>query len=285
MTTIVIQTLINGLILGSFYVLLAAGLSLIFSIMGIVNFAHGALLMLGAFCSYVFITKLGLNFFLSLLISVGVMVILGFIIQKIIFNPLKGNELNMMVISLGLAIVLENSAVIIWGPDDRVFPFFELGVLKISNVFLPIDRLLILLSAILIIVALYILIQKTKIGLAIRAVAQDLDAATLQGINSNTIFPFSFGIGCGLAAAAGTLVSPLFLVSPYMGTLPMVKAFVVIVLGGLGSIIGAVIGGIILGLMESLVATFFGAVFQNAISFLILIIVLILKPEGLFGEK
>jgi branched-chain amino acid transport system permease protein len=285
MTTIVIQTLINGLILGSFYVLLAAGLSLIFSIMGVVNFAHGALLMLGAFCSYVFITKLGLNFFLCLLISVGVMVILGFIIQKIIFNPLKGNELNMMVISLGLAIVLENSAVIIWGPDDRVFPFFELGVLKISNVFLPIDRLLILLSAIVLIVGLYILIQKTKIGLAIRAVAQDRDAATLQGINSNTIFPFSFGIGCGLAAAAGTLVSPLFLVSPYMGTLPMVKAFVVIVLGGLGSIIGAVVGGIILGLMESLVATFFGAVFQNAISFLILIIVLILKPEGLFGEK
>ncbi|MBW1691017.1 MAG: branched-chain amino acid ABC transporter permease [Deltaproteobacteria bacterium] len=285
MTTIVIQTLINGLILGSFYVLLAAGLSLIFSIMGIVNFAHGALLMLGAFCSYVFITKLGLNFFFSLLISVGVMVILGFIIQKIIFNPLKGNELNMMVISLGLAIVLENSAVIIWGPDDRVLPFFELGVLKISNVFLPIDRLLILLSAIVLIVGLYILIQKTKIGLAVRAVAQDLDAATLQGINSNTIFPFSFGIGCGLAAAAGTLVSPLFLVSPYMGTLPMVKAFVVIVLGGLGSIIGAVIGGIILGLMESLVATFFGAVFQNAISFLILIVVLVLKPEGLFGEK
>ena len=285
MTTIVIQTLINGLILGSFYVLLAAGLSLIFSIMGIVNFAHGALLMLGAFCSYVFITKLGLNFFFSLLVSVGVMVILGFIIQKIIFNPLKGNELNMMVISLGLAIVLENSAVIIWGPDDRVLPFFELGVLKISNVFLPIDRLLILLSAIVLIVGLYILIQKTKIGLAVRAVAQDLDAATLQGINSNTIFPFSFGIGCGLAAAAGTLVSPLFLVSPYMGTLPMVKAFVVIVLGGLGSIIGAVIGGIILGLMESLVATFFGAVFQNAISFLILIVVLVLKPEGLFGEK
>jgi branched-chain amino acid transport system permease protein len=285
MINILIQTLINGLLLSSFYILLGSGLSLIYSIMGIVNFAHGAFLMLGAFVSYFFVTKLGLNFFLSLLISIGVMTIFGTVVQKFIFSPLKKNELNMMVISLGLAIVIEDSALIVWGPEDRVFPFFALGVLKMGNIFLPLNRLFILFSAVVLIIGLQFLIQKTKIGSAIRAVAEDMDAATLQGINSKTIFLFSFGIGCSLAAAAGTLISPLFLISPQMGGLPMLKAFVAIVIGGMGSILGAVVGGIIMGIMESLVATFWGAVFQNTVSFLILIIVLIFKPEGLFGEK
>jgi branched-chain amino acid transport system permease protein len=285
MINILAQTLINGLLLGSFYILLACGLSLIFSIMRVVNFAHGAFLMFGAFISYFFVIKIGLNFFLSLFISIGVMIIFGSLIQRFIFKPLKDNELNMMVISLGLAISLEDIALIVWGPDDHVFPFFEFGVIKVGNIFLSVNRLFILFCAIILIAGLHFLIQKTKIGSAIRAVAQDLEAATLQGINYDRVFPFSFGIGCCLAAAAGTLIAPLFLVSPHMGTLPMVKAFVVIVLGGLGSIPGAVIGGIIMGITESLIATFFGAVFQNAIGFLILIIVLIFKPEGLFGEK
>lgn len=285
MINVLIQALVNGLLLSSFYILLALGLSLIFSIMGVVNFAHGAFLMLGAFVSYFFVTKVELNFFLSLLISIGVMFIFGTAIQRFIFRPLKKNELNMMVVSLGLAITFEQSSMIFWGPDDRVFPFFELGVFKISNVFFSINRLFILGCAVILIIGLYLLIHKTKIGSAIRAVAHDQDTATLQGINSERIFPFSFGIGCALAAAAGTLISPLFLVSPHMGSLPMVKAFVVVVLGGLGSIVGAVVGGVIIGIMESFVATLFGAVFQNAISFLILIIVLIFKPEGLFGEK
>lgn len=285
MINVLIQALINGLLLSSFYILLALGLSLIFSIMGVVNFAHGAFLMIGAFVSYFFVTHIGLNFFLSLLISIVFMFIFGIAVQKFIFGPLKMNELNMMVVSLGLAMILEQLSMIFWGPDDRVFPFFEFGLVRIANIVLSLNRLFILCFAILFIIGLHLLIQRTKVGAAIRAVAQDRNTATLQGIDSDRIFPFSFGIGCALAGAAGTLISPLFLVSPTMGSLPMVKAFVVIVLGGLGSIGGAVVGGVIMGVMESLVATLFGAVLQNAISFLILIIVLIFRPEGLFGER
>lgn len=285
MASIIIQTLVNGLVLGSIYIVVAAGLSLIFSIMGIVNFAHGGILMLGAFITYIFAAKYGLPFFVSLLIAMGIMGILGAIIERGIFRPLKDSQLNMMVISLGLAIVLEDLALIIWGADDLVFPFPKLGMVRMGNVYLPVDRLVIMLSSFALIFFLYVLIQKTKLGAAMRAVSQDREAAILQGINSNQIYSLSFGIGCALASAAGALISPLFMISPYMGTLPMVKAFVVIVLGGLGSIIGAVLGGFILGILESFGATFLGAVFQNAISFAILIAVLIFKPEGIFGES
>ncbi len=285
MFSIIVQTFVNGLVLSSIYILVAIGLTLIFSIMGIVNFAHGGIIMLGAFITYFFVSNLGLPFFISLLISMGVMTVLGILIERVIFRPLKDNQLNMMVISLGLAIVLEDSALIIWGPDDLVLPFPKLGILRMGEIFLPLDRLVILLSAFALVGALYLLIYKTKVGAAIRAVSQDREAAILQGINSNAIPSLSFGIGCSLAAAAGGLIGPIFLISPYMGTLPMVKAFVVIVLGGLGSIMGAVVGGFILGIIESFGATYLGIVYQNALSFLILIIVLIFRPEGLFGGK
>jgi branched-chain amino acid transport system permease protein len=283
MELIFLQTCINGLILGSLYILVALGLTLIFSIMGIINFAHGEIFMLGGFSTFFLRELYGVNFFFSLLISMVIIAAFGVLIERMIFRPLRAEPLNLLVISLGLSIVLQNLALIFWGPEEQSYLIGFQGVIKVFGMVFSKERLVAFTISALLVVGLYLFIGRSKTGKALQAVAQDSEAAALQGININRINALTFGIGCALAAAAGSTMGPIFLVSPFMGMMPVVKAFIIIMLGGLGSVIGAVAGGLILGIVESFGATYLGATFQNMIGFIILMSLLIFKPLGLFG--
>lgn len=270
---------------GFIYVLVALGLTLVFSIMGIINFAHGEIYMLGAFVTYILTVSYRVNFFLSMVIAMGVMILLGLLIERIIFRPLRGHQLNILVISLGLAILLQNLALIAWGPDDVSIPSPYPEAIEVLGINLSMERLAAVVIAAILITGLHLFLQFSRSGRAMRAVSQDPEAASLQGVPIERIESLSFGLGCALAAAAGGLIGPIFVISPFIGTVPVMKAFVVIILGGLGSIPGAVLGGIILGVTESFSATFVGAIFQDMIGFFIILLVLILKPSGLLGYE
>ena len=270
---------------GFIYVLVALGLTLVFSIMGIINFAHGEIYMLGAFVTYILTVSYRMNFFFSLVVAMGTMAFLGFVIERIIFRPLRGQQLNILVVSLGLAILLQNLALVAWGPDDVSIPSPFPEAIEIRGIAISMERFAAVVISAVLIIGLHFFLQFSRFGQAMRAVSQDPEAACLQGIPLERVESLSFCVGCVLASAAGSLIGPIFFISPFIGTVPVMKAFVVIILGGLGSIPGAVLGGILLGLTESFSATFIGAIFQDMIGFFIILLVLILKPSGLLGYE
>lgn len=280
-----VQLFINALTLGLTYVLFALGVTVIFSIMGIVNFAHGEIYMLGAFVIYVVVITLGVNFFLGLLIAVIVIGILGLVIERGLFRKFRGEHLNGLVLSLGLSILLQNVALLIWGGEDRSLPFPYRGeTLKFLGASISLERIVAMILSIFMLILLYFFITRTKTGQAMQAVAQDSEAAALQGISINYISLVSFALGCALAGLAGALLAPIFCISPYIGGMPILKGFIVIVLGGLGSIIGALVGGLLLGVIDSICSYFLGTMGDMA-GFIILILIILFKPTGLFGYE
>ena len=282
---IIIQLAINAMTLGLTYVLVALGLTIIFSIMGIINFAHGEIYMLGAFVVYVVVTSLHINFLLGLLIAILVTGTFGIIFERVLFRRFRGEQLNGLVLSLGLSILLQNVALLIWGGDERSFASpFRGQSLSFLGASIPMERVMAMGLSILMLISVYYFIKRTKIGQAMRAVAQSSEAAALQGIRINNISLLSFSIGCALAGLAGALLAPIFYVSPYVGGMPVLKAFIVIVLGGLGSISGAFVGGILLGVIDSICLFFLGTL-GDITGFIILILFILFKPEGLFGYK
>ena len=279
------QTLANGILLASLYVLMALGLTYIFSIMRIINFAHGEILMLGAYATYFLRELYAINFFLSMMLSMVFIGLFGLFLEKSVFRPRKGEDLNLLVLSLGLAITLQSLAMIAFTAEDRGMRSVFSGVISINDVFFSKVRLLAFGVAVLCIVVSQLFLKRTKTGIAMLAVSQDEEGAGLQGIDVNRFTGMAFGIGCALAAAAGALLAPIFVVSPFMGSGPVIKAFIVIIIGGLGSMIGCMIGGTILGIVESFGATYFGATVQEISGFFLLILVLLFKPSGILGEK
>jgi len=264
---------------------MAIGLTYIFSIMRIVNFAHGEILMVGAYVSFFLIDHYHINFFLSMILSMVVIGLFGLFLEKVVFRPRKGEDLNLLVLSLGLAITLQSSAMLVFTTEDRgLKPIFS-GVFNVSDIFFSKVRFVAFIAAVVCILGSQLFLKKTRLGTALEAVSQDEEGASLQGIRINRYTALTFAIGCSLAAAAGTLLAPIFVVSPFMGSLPVVKAFIVIVLGGLGSMMGAMMGGLILGIVESVTGTYLGATIQEVSGFLLLILVLIFKPGGMFGER
>ena len=282
---IILQLFINSLNLGLTYTLVALGLTIIFSIMQIVNFAHGEIYMLGAFVAYVMVTNLKINFFLSLVVTSVAIGVIGAAIERVLFRKFRTEHLNALVLSLGLSILLQNVALIIWAGDDRSFPSpFRGQSFRFLGASVPIERVVMMIIAILMLILVYYFVVHTKTGQAMQAVAQDNEAAALQGININYICLLSFSIGCALAGLAGAMMGSVFHVSPYIGSMPVLKAFVVIVLGGLGSIFGALIGGFLLGVIDS-VCLFSLGTLGNMAGFIILILVILFKPMGLFGHE
>jgi branched-chain amino acid transport system permease protein len=280
----VAQTLLNGIVTGLIYVLIASGLTLVFGILRIVNFAHGQFYMLGAFVFYIVLETAGFSFPIAFAVSVLAIGLLGLATEKGLFRPLEGKSLiGIIGTTLGLMLTLEGAAEIIFGPDDRsvrnIFP----GVIKIAGTTLPVERLVAIGMSAAVMFALYWWIQRTKSGTATRAVSQDEYAASLMGISKTRYSLLVMGIGSALAGAAGAILCPLFFVSPYMGGVPLIKALIVITLGGMGSILGATLGGLILGIMESFVYTYLGGI-AEIIGFLIIIVILIVRPQGLLGE-
>ena len=285
---LVIQVMIWGLYAGCIYILLATGLNLIFGVMKVVNFAHGELLMLGAYVTFTFYAISGFNPYVLLAASVPVLVVVGVIIERTCFRPILGtSKLNEIFISIGLIYIIQNAAALIWSDEWRIIPSpYEHITLKVLGVNMPLDYLIIIITTIATLIILFLFLQRTRLGKAMRATSQNRKGAMLMGINVEKMDMLSFGIGAGLAGAAGTLwVVSGQVFNPYIGSIPAVKAFAIVIIGGLGSIPGAIIGGLIYGIAENFAIITLGGAWKDAISFIILILVLIVKPTGIFGES
>ena len=281
-----LQHLVNAVILGGTYALLGIGLTLIFGIMRVVNFAHGELYAFGAYTVYLVAAALGLDFFLGLAVAVIAGALLGALIEITLLRPLRTDDIDtVMLVMIGAWIVMQNTELMVWGGVAKaiVTPFPDTP-LVIGPVSLSWLRVFVLLVALVLIVGSYLLIHRTKLGKAMRATFQDRDTAALMGVNIKGIYTATFAIGSGLAAAAGALLGPVFLVTPTMGDLASLKAFAIVILGGLGNITGATIGGFILALVEELGAGYVSSGYRDAMGFLIIIAVLLFKPTGLFAR-
>jgi branched-chain amino acid transport system permease protein len=282
------QALLFGIANGCIYILLATGLNLIFGVMKLVNFAHGQLLMVGAFIAYEVTTMTGLNPYASILVSMGSVALIGIVLERFAFGKIRGKDkLNEIFISLGLIYVFQYMATLLWENSYTIrIPSPLVGLsLPLGGVSLSYDLILAMVTVVVILVGLVFLTKKTKIGLAMRATSQKSDAAMLMGININRVYLFTFAVGAALAGAAGAIYGIIFPFNPAIGALPTIKAFAIIILGGLGSIPGAVIGGLLYGIAENITGYLTNSTWQNAVAFALLIAVLIIRPTGLFGQK
>jgi len=283
----IILTLIWGVAIGCIYILLATGLNIIFGVMKLVNFAHGQLLMIGAYLTWTISVSLGLNAYVAILVSMAAVAVLGVVVERLTFRRvLGGDKLNEIFISLGLIYIFENAALLIWGDESKqiVSPLsgmsFVLPSLSISY-----DRIVAVFVVVAILVAYGLLMKKTNIGLAMRATSQINRTAMLMGINVERIYMITFALGAAFAAAAGGLYGIIFSFNPQVGAMPTIIAFAIIILGGLGSIKGAIVGGLLYGIAEQMATLFLGGIWASAIAFALLIVVLIVRPNGIFGEK
>jgi branched-chain amino acid transport system permease protein len=283
--TLLPQVIINGVTLGTNYILMALGFTLIFGVLRIVNFAHGEFYMLGAFFVLTAIAKLELSYYLAAAVAVLAVGLLGFLAEEVIFRRFRDKELEGMIMALGLSILMQNLGLVAWGPYDQSIPPVFTGVLKIGSMFYPLERLMVVLLSFLLMVGFYLFLKRSKLGLAIQALAQDTEIARVQGIRINRMYPLAFAIGTGLAAAAGAVIGPLFQLNPWMGIMPQVKAFIVVILGGIGSIPGAFLGGLILGVAESFVSTYASKAVADMLGFILVIGILLFRPSGLFGHS
>jgi branched-chain amino acid transport system permease protein len=281
-----LQHLVNALILGSTYALLGIGLTLIFGIMRVVNFTHGELYALGAYAVFFLEVSLGVNFFLALVLSVIIGCAVGAAIEFVLLRPLLDADIDTtMLVMIGAWIVMQNTELLYWGGVSKaVMTPFPDEPLQVGPIFVSWLRLFVLVMALILIGATYALINRTKLGKAMRATFQDRDTAALMGVNVKGIYTATFAIGSGLAAAAGALLGPVFLVTPSMGDLASLKAFAIVILGGLGNITGATLGGFILAFVEEIGAGYISSGYRDAMGFLIIIIVLLFKPTGLFAR-
>ncbi|MGI6435222.1 MAG: branched-chain amino acid ABC transporter permease [Syntrophomonadaceae bacterium] len=283
------QQLLNGITLGSTYALIALGYTMVYGIVQLINFAHGEIYMVGAFVGLFLVTTFDVNMGVAMLGAMGVCMLLGVLVERIAYRPLRGksSRLSPLISALGASIFLSTLMALIAGVNTRRYPplidlsSYTLGPIQISSL-----QVIILLVSALLMIGLQFMVQKTRVGQAMRACSQDLDAASLMGINVNRIISFTFAVGSALAAAGGVMVGIYYnAVWPYMGTMAGLKAFSAAVLGGIGSIPGAMLGGMTLGVMEIMGVAYISSSFKDAIAFGILILVLILRPQGILGQK
>lgn len=289
MILVVIQQIINGLALGSVYALIALGYTMVYGIIGLINFAHGDVYMAGAFIGFYVCTALHLSFVPTLLIAMAASAALGILIEKAAYRPLrKSPKIALLITAIGVSLFLENAVRFIAGPNPKPYPAAILPQKNISFGALQINNLQLIILCISVVLALLLqfVVYKTKVGKAMRAAALDKDAAVLMGINIDNIISITFAIGSALAGAAGVLVGILYnRIDPLMGVMPGLKAFIAAVLGGIGIIPGAIFGGLFMGIAETLTKAYISSKLSDAIAFGILILVLIIKPSGLLGRK
>jgi branched-chain amino acid transport system permease protein len=278
------QIVVNGLLSGLVYMLMALGFTLIFGVLRIVNFAHGEFYMVGAFGVLVFNGMLEVSYPVALIIAVAATAVLGLVVERFLFRPSIGNELGSMIMSLAVAIVLQAIALIAFGPTERSIDRPISGVLHLHDATVPLDEAFVGLCALAILIAFYAFLKLTKIGLAMQAIAQDVETANLMGVRSDRVRAVGFTCAVALAAVAGGLMAPVYTVGPYMGEVPMLKAFVIVILGGLGSVPGALLGGLVLGVIESFLSTMFDGTLALIGSFAIVVLIVLFRPAGLLGK-
>ncbi|WP_045174848.1 branched-chain amino acid ABC transporter permease [Anaerocellum danielii] len=285
-----IQQLINGITLGSVYALISLGYTMVYGIIKLINFAHGDIFMVGAYIAYLSVTYLKLGLIPSLIVAMAFCSVLGMLIEKFAYKPLRNSpRISALITAIGVSLLLENLMQIIMGADSRVFPrlvteknyYLFQGKIVVNN-----KQIYLLIITVFLMIILNFVVKKTKIGKAMRAVSQDMDAARLMGINVDTTISYTFAIGSALAAAAGVLVGLYYnTINPLMGVLPGLKAFIAAVFGGIGIIPGAMLGGFSLGIVETLVSGYGSSMYKDAVAFALLILILIIKPSGLLGKN
>jgi branched-chain amino acid transport system permease protein len=276
----------NGLVIGVIYALAALGVSLVVGIMNVVNFAHGELYILAGYFSYLFASSLGMNFIPAMVLAVALVFLFGVLIEVTLIRPTYGNDMYSLILTFILSIVLQNAYLLIFGPYPSKPPNWISGSTEIfGSFYYGNQRLAALVAGAAVIAVVFLMIKKTWFGRIIRATSQDREMAELNGVNTTRLNMLSFGLGCALAAAAGVILTPVFPVTPNAGVPVALTAFVVVVLGGMGSLWGCVIGGLILGLVENLGASYISTGYKHVFSFVILILVLLTRPSGLFGRR
>jgi branched-chain amino acid transport system permease protein len=286
METAILQLIINGLLLGGIYALISIGLTLIFGVLEIVNFAHGEFLMLAMYASYFLFQLYGVDPYLSLVIILPLFFLIGVAVQRVTIQPiLNAPPLNQIFMTVGLSMVLQNLALFFWKADYRtVKTGYSSLTLKVAGLMISFPRLVAFILAMALIAGLLIFLQKTYTGKAIRALAQERKAAMLMGINVYRTYQIAFGMGIACVGAAGAMLMPVFFVFPSVGTLFVLIAFVVVILGGYNSLTGALVGGLIIGVVEAFSGFFISPHLKEAIYFVIFILILLFRPTGLFGR-
>lgn len=289
----IIEDTINGILMGSIYGLTAMGLTIIFGVLKVVNFAHGSILMVGMYLAYWIITLSGIHPYLAIVFVAPLMFLFGYLLQNIVIKPIFIAEKNVrepltvIIVTTGIWYILDNLALLIFGPQ-----YFSLSdnplrgqMLELGEIFISVPKLYGCITAVITALAVYWFFQKTDMGRAIRATSMDREAASLMGINQYKIYNVAFGIGAATAGIAAVTLVPFYNIFPTVGVLFDIKGFIIVVLGGLGSIGGALVGGIIIGLIESVGPQFMTATWTEAIVYGLFLVVLFVKPSGLFGQK
>ncbi|MFT3876359.1 MAG: branched-chain amino acid ABC transporter permease [Propioniciclava sp.] len=284
------QQLINGLSLGSIYALIALGYTMVYGIIQLINFAHGEVYMVGAYVGYSCMTFLRLGFFESLLIAMVACGMLGVVIERVAYKPLRNStRIAALITAIGVSLLLQYVMMAFVGADVRTYPAlpgYLTASFNVGGVVISAQSLLIIGTSVVLMIALQFIVHRTKLGKAMRAVSMDPDAARLMGVNVDNTISFTFMLGSALAGAAGVLVGVYYnSINPLMGVLPGLKAFVAAVFGGIGIIPGALIGGYFIGASETLVSGYFSSLYKDAVVFGILILVLIFRPAGLLGKN
>ncbi len=281
-----ISHLINGIHVGSIYALVALGYSMVYGIIKLINFAHGDVIMVGAYVAWFTISSLGLPVWVGIVLSIVFCSVLGVVIEKVAYKPLRGNaRISLLITAIGISLLLQNVAQLLFKSNPKPFPAFISGSIKVFGLKIDVTTIVTIIVSVGMMIGLTFLVNKTKIGRAMRAVSEDTEAAQLMGVNVNNTISFTFAVGSALAAVAALLYCCSYSqVKPTMGSLLGLKAFVAAVLGGIGSIPGAVVGGFCLGIAEVLIKSV-NSQLADAIVFGILIITLIIKPTGIFGKN
>ncbi len=281
-----LQHLLNGLLLGATYSLLGIGLTLVFGLMNVVNFAHGEFYTLGAYAAFAALALASVHFFLAIPVAIVVGALAGAVCERVLLRPLRGESIDtVMLVMIGLWIAMQNAELLGWGGVAKSVPApFPTEPVVLGAVSVAPLRIFVFLVSGLLILGAHLLLSRTKLGRAMRATFQDRETAALMGVSIERIHTVTFAFGAGLAAAAGALLGPVFLLYPSMGDLASLKAFSVVILGGLGNFGGAALGGLVLGIAEELGAGYISSGYRDAVGFLMIVAVLLLRPSGLFAR-
>ena len=282
-----VEVLISGIAQGAVYCVFAMGLSLVYGTARVLNFAHGSFFMVGAYIAWVLSDGyLGLNYAVMLIILIPVLFLMGVALERAVIRPLRWGrnwKTTTMMVTLGLAFMIDNLNLIVFGPEDKLLaPLFE-GNVRVSGLAFSYQTFLVFFAAVIIVVCLELFLHRTRMGNAMRAVSQDMDGASMVGINVNQVFSYTFGLSVVLAGVAGVMLAPVYLISPLGGWAPFLKAFVIVVFGGLGSTRGVLYSALILGIIEAFVIFEVGATWTMPVWLLTLLVVLMFRPQGLLG--
>ena len=281
-----LEQVINGLTMGSIYVLVALGMVLIYGVMHVLNFAHGVLFAVGAYLCFVFLTRLTSSYVLAVALAMAALALIGVALEHAVFRPLRGNLRNQVIASLGLILAIENTVVWIWGPNalQLKIPSTQ-SMVSVGELRFNLHLLVVIGVTLAVVLALSLFLKYTRLGTAIRATSQSAEAALVVGIPVGRVHRFTFALSAALAALGGALLGPLFLVFPTMGDEPLVKGLAGIILGGMGSVPGAVIGALLIGVVEAVSTLYFPTDYRDSVAFMVIVLVLLVRPQGLFGVR